>query len=61
MTEKDLKRCFSVKKLISTSKRPAEHQLAGQNTHQTLLLVLGFNTPTLSLENIRMDQYGNKA
>ena len=34
MIEKDLKSCFSIKKLISTSKQRAEHPLAGWNTQQ---------------------------
>ena len=40
MTEKDVKSCFSVKKLILTRERHAEHQFAGQihNTH-TLTII----------------------
>ena len=34
MTEKDGKSCFVSKKMISTSKRHAEHPFAGQNTQQ---------------------------
>ena len=34
MTEKDGKSCFVSKKMISTSKRLAEHPFAGQNTQQ---------------------------
>ena len=36
MIEKDLKSCFSIKNLISTSERHAEHPFAGQNTQQPL-------------------------
>ena len=32
MTEKDVKSCFTIKKLISTSERRAEHLFAGRNT-----------------------------
>ena len=32
MTEKEATNCFSVKKLILTSKRHVEHSFAGQNT-----------------------------
>ena len=39
MTEKDIKSCFSIKKLILTSKRHAEHQFAGQNTQQCTFFV----------------------
>ena len=34
MIEKDLKSCFRVKKMISTSERRAEHPFAGRNTQQ---------------------------
>ena len=34
LTEKDIKSCFSIKKLIFTSKRCAEHPFAGKNTQQ---------------------------
>ena len=37
MIEKDVKSCFNVKKLISTSERDVEHLFAGQNTQQMLL------------------------
>ena len=35
MTEKDIKSCFSIKKLIFPRKWHAEHPLAGQNTQHT--------------------------
>ena len=35
MTKKEVKRYFSIKKLISTSKLHAEHPFAGRNTQQT--------------------------
>ena len=35
MTEKDVKSCFSIKKLISTSEWCAEDLFAGQNTQQS--------------------------
>ena len=34
MTKKDVKSCLSVKKMIFTSERHAEHPFAGQNTQQ---------------------------
>ena len=37
LTEKDLKSYFSVKKMISTSERHAEHPSAGRNTQQVLV------------------------
>ena len=35
ITKNNAKSCFSVKKLIPTSERGAEHQFAGQNTQHT--------------------------
>ena len=32
MTKKDVKSCFGIKKMISTSERYAEHPFAGRNT-----------------------------
>ena len=51
MTEKDVKSCFSVKKLISTSEQHAEHPLTGGNTQQvfvvteSLLTLHSWSTP----------------
>ena len=38
MTEKDVKSCFSIKKLISISERRAEHPFAGRNTQHIKVL-----------------------
>ena len=37
ITEKDVKSCFSIKKLILTSERRAEHRFTGRNTQQSTL------------------------
>ena len=38
MTEKDVKSCFSIKKLISISERRDEHPFAGRNTQHIKVL-----------------------
>ena len=40
MMAKDGKTCFSAQKIISTSKKHAEHPFAGQNTQQTVHTLL---------------------
>ena len=46
MTKKDVKNCFSIKKLILTSKQCGEYPFAGQNT-QHLMSKLDFLTTRL--------------
>ena len=49
MTEKYAISCFSVKKLISTSKRHGEHPFAGRNTqHSTQIKLLGTDKTVLA-------------
>ena len=49
MTKKYAISCFSVKKLISTSKRHGEHPFAGRNTqHSTQIKLLGTDKTVLA-------------
>ena len=50
MTEKDLKSCLSIKKLIFTSKRHAEHPFIGQNTQNMPFYLNYFKSFQFSLK-----------
>ena len=47
-TEKDVKSCFYVKKLILTRKRCTEHLFAGRNTQQWILLLKPYFTSCIN-------------